>query len=287
MSGPMALFSPNYTGQWTRLLRHGDVGHEVAAWQFVMMEGGVRVKLDEAGIFGDLTHNATMAWQMSRNLEPDGIVGPKTRREIGTCPFVSRTSKLVYLAIKNAEFIEAENWSKWIPKRKVIDCVVIHCMEGSESSTRAERCAKWIAGLNSRFPAPRASAHYCVDSDSIVQCVSEEHVAWHAPGANRYGIGIEHAGFSRQTIDEWLDPFGRSMLNLSAALTADICKRWDIPMQFISSEDLLLDRRGITTHCEVTKAFGRSTHMDPGENFPMELYTRMVRDHAKARGIGK
>ena len=70
-----------------------------------------------------------------------------------------------------------------------IDLIVVHTMEMDEKGSTAESCASWFQN-----PAAGVSAHYCVDADSIVQCVKEEDVAWHAPGANHDGIGIEHAG---------------------------------------------------------------------------------------------
>ena len=75
-----------------------------------------------------------------------------------------------------------------------IDLIVIHTMEMDEKGDTAERCAQWF-----RNPGARVSAHYCVDADSIVQCVRDQDVAWHAPGANHDGIGIEHAGRAKQT----------------------------------------------------------------------------------------
>ena len=39
-----------------------------------------------------------------------------------------------------------------------------------------------IASYFSR-PAAKVSAHYCVDANSIVQCVRDQDVGWHAPGA--------------------------------------------------------------------------------------------------------
>ena len=78
-----------------------------------------------------------------------------------------------------------------------IDLLVIHTMEAPEKPDTAENVAKWFAGST----APQASAHYCIDADSIVQCVQDRDVAWHAPGANHNGLGFEHAGTAgRKTV---------------------------------------------------------------------------------------
>jgi len=129
--------------------------------------------------------------------------------------------------------------------------IVIHDMEYPERPTGAEWCAEFFAGPK----APGASAHYCVDSDSVVQCVKEEDGAWHTPGRlpdrfgveiNRSSIGIEHAGYARQSAEEWMDEYSQAMLRQSAALVADLCLRHDIPPVLLTSEDLKLEgMRGI------------------------------------------
>jgi hypothetical protein len=110
--------------------------------------------------------------------------------------------------------------------------------------------------------------------------VSEEDVAWAAPSRNHNGIQLEHAGYARQTAEEWSDAFSTRMLALSALLTAQICARWEIPIRFVDADGLRRDERGITTHWEVTKGPGRglTSHVDPGPHFPMARYLEMVRD---------
>ena len=113
-------------------------------------------------------------------------------------------------------FVESPNMTRTGGRR--IDLIVIHTMESAEKGNSAEQCALWF-----RNPAAKASAHYCVDADSIVQCVRDQDVAWHAPGANHDGIGVEHAGRAKQTGRDWSDPYSAAMLERSAALVADLC----------------------------------------------------------------
>lgn len=153
-----------------------------------------------------------------------------------------------------------------------IDLIVIHTMEMDEKGETAEHCARWFSN-----PAAKASAHYCVDADSIVQCVRDRDVGWHAPGANHDGIGIEHAGRARQTGREWADAYSTAMLERSAALVADLCRKYAIPLAWLYAADLKAGKRGITTHDAVSKAFKRSSHWDPGTGFPIEHYLALVR----------
>lgn len=145
-------------------------------------------------------------------------------------------------------------------------------MESSEGLETSENLAEWIAGPK----APRASWHYGVDADSIVQSVREDHIAWHAPGANHNSIGIEHAGRASQTAEQWADEYSLKMLDLSSGLAAEICKRWHIPPVIVDVLRLRLGDRGITTHANVSLAFNRSTHWDPGPEFPLEAYVETV-----------
>lgn len=170
------------------------------------------------------------------------------------------------------KFIQARNYRKG--RLGKVDLIVIHSMEAAEKPTTAEAVANWWAGPST----PVSSCHYCVDSDSVVQCVRDEDTAWHAPGANHNGIGIEHAGFAKQTKAEWMDDYSMNMLGRSAELAAKLVVRHTIPVEFVDAAGLLKGKRGFTTHAEVSKAFKKSDHYDPGKGFPLSEYLDMVKN---------
>lgn len=122
---------------------------------------------------------------------------------------------------------------------------------------------------------PGTSAHYAVDPGTATHSVPEGHVAYHAP-PNGESIGIEHAGRAAFTATQWAAH--QDMLDLSVELCAGICARWGIPARFLTAADLKADSaaKGITTHAQVTAAFGLSTHTDPGLNFPITEYVAAV-----------
>lgn len=153
-----------------------------------------------------------------------------------------------------------------------IDLIVVHTMEMDEKGETAENCAQWF-----RNPGAKVSAHYCVDADSIVQCVRDQDVAWAAPGANSDGIQIEHAGRAKQTGRDWSDAYSTSMLERSADLVAELCRKYKIPVAWLYAADLVAGKRGITTHDAVSKAFKRGNHWDPGTGFPAERYLALVK----------
>lgn len=180
------------------------------------------------------------------------------------------------------KFLQARHYKKG-PRK--VDLVVIHTAEIGESLAGAEALMKVCAekrvypkGHKREGEEIISSWHYSVDADSVCQSVREEDIAFHAPGANHNGVGIELSGRARQSQAEWQDPFSFAMLELAAELTASICYRWGLPMVFVPRETLKLPgARGITTHAEVSKAFERSTHWDPGPHFPMAWFIERVK----------
>lgn len=168
------------------------------------------------------------------------------------------------------KFVQARNYTRTAGRH--VDVIVLHTMEYPERPTGAEWCADYFA----RTGAPRASAHYMVDNDTIVQGVRDVDVAWAAPGANHNGIQIEHAGYAAQGKKGWADAYSQSMLKLSGGLTAKLCRRHRVPVRWLTVADLKAGRRGITSHANVSAAFKRSDHTDPGHDFPVELYLRWV-----------
>jgi len=174
-------------------------------------------------------------------------------------------------------FIPARNYTRG--RSGPIELIVIHAMEAFERPDTAEAIARWFAGPD----APQASAHFCIDNNSIVRSVRDEDTAWHAPGANHNGIGVEHAGYSAQTAAQWDDPYSHAMLWRSARLVASKCSQYSIPAVWLSAKDLTLGRRGITSHWNVSLAFRRSDHTDPGPNFPAERYVTWIRRVLSAR----
>jgi len=161
---------------------------------------------------------------------------------------------------------------------RAIDLVVVHTAEAPERGTTAEAVARWFSTTDREV-----SAHYCIDDDSIVQCVREQDIAWSAPGANENGIHLELAGYAAQTPAEWEDAYSQAMLRRAAGLTAGLCRRYGIPVAWLRAADLIARERGITGHADVSRAFRRTDHTDPGADFPVAQFLTLVRS-ALARG---
>jgi hypothetical protein len=162
--------------------------------------------------------------------------------------------------------------SKFTPsQRSSIDFIVIHTMEAPQTPGRARQVAEWFAGPN----APEASAHFEVDDREVIRSVHDKDWAWHAGPANPKSIGIEHAGYADKT--DWNSDYSKSELENSAKLAALYCDKYNIPVVWLSPQDLKAGRRGITGHVECNAAFeGGRGHFDPGATFPREQYIKLV-----------
>lgn len=164
------------------------------------------------------------------------------------------------------KFLQAKYFSRLAAPRP-IGLIVIHCAEVPESAGGAEWLMKYCAE-NDR----EASWHYAVDCDSVTQSVLDADVAWHAPGANWNGIGVELATAGKPSAEMWADDYSRKMLDLCAFLVAGLCATYKIEPFYVDAAGLLEKRRGITTHAQVSAAFKRGDHMDPGPDFPMAAF---------------
>lgn len=155
--------------------------------------------------------------------------------------------------------------------------IVVHDMEVREGANTAESLGDLFQGPRS----PRASWHFAVDKNSVVQGVGVGDTAWHAPGANHDGIGIEHAGYASQSRDQWLAD--GDMLNYSAGLAASILHGLElfpgihIPVHRLNVAELLGGTAsGFAGHRDVNDAFHKSTHTDPGSSWPWDVYLAKV-----------
>jgi N-acetyl-anhydromuramyl-L-alanine amidase AmpD len=175
-------------------------------------------------------------------------------------------------------FIPARHFTK-VTEKRAVRVIVIHDMEAPENSTTAESVAKWF-----QTPASKpASAHICVDSDSIVQCVRDNNIAHAAPGANHDGIQIELAGYARQTLREWLDDYSVLTLSRGAHAAAQYCLKYNIPVKHLTNAELRAGQKGIVGHAQVTEVYKRSDHTDPGKNFPWTFFMGATHDYHAAR----
>lgn len=156
---------------------------------------------------------------------------------------------------------------------------VIHDEEYPERTDAAWDVARYFAGAN----APQASAHVCVDNRNAVGCVDWHNVAWHSGhgATNARSIGVEHSGYAAQSSEDWLDDYGRSMLDRSARLFSEVGHDlFGIPARWLSPAEVAAGASGICGHGDVTAAFSiYGGHSDPGPNFPRDYFVDLCRKY--------
>ena len=159
--------------------------------------------------------------------------------------------------------------------------IVVHDMEFYERDDSAEVIAHDFA---TRPPTSKASAHICVDNNSIVQCVKDNDIAYAAPGANSDGLQMELAGFGKQTREDWLDFYGIALLAISSDAAAQWCLKFGIPpIKLTVAQVADKHTKGICGHVDVTSAFHLSDHTDPGPNFPWDYFINSVTNFYNVR----
>lgn len=158
----------------------------------------------------------------------------------------------------------------------VINRIVIHRMQAPEKADTAESVAKYF-----QHPSSVSSCHLCIDNNSVVECVKPNKIAYHAP-PNPHSYGLEHAGYEAD--GSWTDDaYSNDMLKVSAMASAQFVKDQQkignsIPIVWLDVSTLRVNpnARGFTSHDNVSRAFGKSSHWD-GRYFPHEAYLAMVR----------
>lgn len=176
-------------------------------------------------------------------------------------------------------FVQARWFTKvGASKGRKVRVVVIHDMEAPETGKTAENVAKYFNTTNTK-----ASAHICVDNNSIVQCVYDSDIAYAAPGANHDGIQVELAGYGNQTRAQWMDFYGIALLALGSDAVAQYCIKYGIPAVHLTDAELKAGKKGIVGHYQVSKVYKKSDHTDPGSGFPWDYFCESVKNFIDAR----
>ena len=174
---------------------------------------------------------------------------------------------------------ETESWpympAKYIGVKRTnpVRLGVVHDMEFPERITAAEDVARYFQNPDA---GTKPSAHVTIDSDSVIQCVRDSYVANAAPGANHDGIQLELAGYGNQTPGQWRDKYSLALLAIAADVAAQYSLKYDIPAIHLSNAELLAGKRGWIGHYQASEVYKKSTHTDPGPNFPWARFILLM-----------
>lgn len=177
--------------------------------------------------------------------------------------------------------IQARWFTEVGPQRKK-QLIVLHSMEAPNKPTTAEGVGLFFKNLP---PTNKASAHVGADFNSRVRYVSDNDVAYAAPGSNHNGLHQEQTGYASYTRGEWTQPDMMLMLQLAATQVREWSDEYGIPLRFIDAnqlrkadpQNLPSDCFGVTTHWEVSQAWRKTDHHDPGRGYPINTLLAMAR----------
>ena len=173
------------------------------------------------------------------------------------------------VVLDNLRFVKAAKYTKG--RKSAITVIGIHTPETGESDTTAEAVANYFASQNAG-----GSTHIVVDNNSTVRCVADSDTAWGGAGANSNGVHIEIAGRAGQTAAQWADAYSQAAIRRASLVVAAWCKRYAIPASRLSAAQIKAGQSGIVGHNEISEAFKKSTHWDPGPHFPWTQFLALV-----------
>lgn len=155
------------------------------------------------------------------------------------------------------------------PRPGRVDLIVIHTNEGQEGPNAAENLARYLQTVDPGY-------HVVVDENSAVRCALDNQVVWGAGGVNARAWHLCLTGYAAQTAEQWADASSRGELAIAADLTAQACRKLDVPMVRVT-DTRYGGPRGICGHGDVS-AFHSSSlgHTDPGPHFPWDGFLAAV-----------
>jgi N-acetyl-anhydromuramyl-L-alanine amidase AmpD len=288
-----------------RITRKGERGVDVVAWQQWLLSHGYELpKYGADGHHGDETEAATRAYLSDHDADPyDVEPAPLPPPENPLDPALV-AMKLEDLPGKQAKYYAAGRDNSDLTGDPTLPLlVVIHTAECSEHHLAAEGLGNYAATM---ADGRKVSWHYSTDNDSMVCSVWPDDTAYHAGPGNEIGIGIELAGRSSQGAAGWADTFSTAQLELTAALVAALCERYDISARKLDPIQLLQRPMpgGVVGHADISKAsllaqqrgdkygpwwsrkrnmWRRTTHLDPGPTFDWPAFIERVRQYLSAR----
>lgn len=168
------------------------------------------------------------------------------------------------------KWVQPRAWSN--ANRTSVQVVVIHTTEGSMRAESAEDGAAYDARRTDS-----TSTHYFHDSNSTVQCVRTEDIAY-AALYNGNQRGIQHELCARAGTTDWSGEYSQDMLWVAARQVARDCMKWRIPARKLTAAQVAAGEKGLCGHVDITIAFPQDggDHTDPGTRFPWFQFLAIV-----------
>lgn len=173
--------------------------------------------------------------------------------------------------------------SKHSGKRSITQMLVVHSAESPMEYGYAQSLTNW-----SNTTGVLASWNAFADPGCVVRAVHTAFAAWHASWANPLSIGYETAAYAAFGRDKWLSLPGRQMLERLAIEMAADAKLFDIPLRWLTGEQVNKIRagnrkiKGLAAHRQIDPAY----RTDPGDGFPYGYLLKRIKHHSGVKLAG-
>lgn len=154
--------------------------------------------------------------------------------------------------------------------------LVVHTSEGGEGLASAESLGAFMTLPGDRIDPTDgsrfgASYQYVTDTDRVLPATPDNVVAYAAAGGNNDGIHVCIPGRAAQTRAQWLDSVSRAYIRQAAAVLVDKAMEHSIPLERLTVAQIVAGQDGYCGHVDVSNAYHRSDHTDPGAQFPWDV----------------
>ncbi len=115
------------------------------------------------------------------------------------------------------------------------------------------------------------SSHLYADRTAVIQSIDTKDKAGHAGSANgnNHGVAVEITGTNDKSRQWWIDNVNWTLLGSSLA---QVCRAYGIAVRRASVSEMQSNPKvkAFYSHDDMRRAWGGTTHTDPGGNFPWD-----------------
>lgn len=166
-------------------------------------------------------------------------------------------------------------------RRSRTQMLAVHSAECPLKRGYARSLTSW---LNESIASggPAASINAFADPGVLVRSVNTFNAAWHASWANTISVGYETAAYAAYSRAQWMTLEGRRMLERLAIEMAADAKIFDIPLRWLTGEQVNAIRagntkiKGLAAHRQIDPAH----RSDPGDGFPYAYLLKRIKHHS-------
>lgn len=158
-----------------------------------------------------------------------------------------------------------------------VEKIVVHTSEGRETEGGARNLVSYLGRITGGY-------HEVTDNKEAITCARDDQVTAGAAGMNARGWHICGVGSAHQKAEGWADPYSHAELTIMANRVARACLRLGIPAVRLDVGRVAhAGYKGLCGHVDVSKAYGKTDHTDPGPDFPWGTFMTSVQ--AQVNGV--